>query len=84
MPMIGHVHAERMTTGHHAGARRRTHGRTGVKPVEHHARLGHGIEVRRLDKRMAGKARVAVAMIVGHYQHNVGARLGRCQRQQTA
>ena len=82
--MIGHVHAERMTTGHHAGARRRTHGRTGVKPVEHHTRLGHGVEVRCLDKRMAGKARVAVAMIVGHHQHNIGARLGRCQRQQAA
>ena len=44
----------------------------GVKPIEFHPRLGHRIEVRCADNRVAIEPHVPPAKVVAHNEHDVG------------
>ena len=64
--------------GHEAGSCRRADGRDKER-LEPHALPGEPIQVRRPDLRIAVESQVAVALIVGHDQEDIGPGLGsRC------
>jgi hypothetical protein len=71
-PVPGHAAARRVATRQERGPARRTDLRAGVEVREAHALGGHPVEVRRADRRAAVAAEVAVALVVGQDDDDVG------------
>ena len=85
--MVGDIDAHGIASGHHACASGRTNRSASVETVKDDGPLRHCVKIRGLDVGMTGKATVAVTLIVGEYEKDVGfrgrRRLGRKARVDT-
>ena len=70
--VIGDVGANGIAPGHDAGAGGRADRSGGVEAIEDDGVFGHLVEVGSLDEGMPGVAAIAVALVVGHDENDVG------------
>ena len=72
MAVVGNVGPDGVAAGEDGGAGGGADGSGGVEVVEDDGVLGHVVEVGSLDERVTGVAAVAVALVIGHDEDDVG------------
>lgn len=70
--MVGDVGSDGVAAGHDAGAGGGADGSGGVEAIKDDGVLGHFVEVGSLDEGVPGVAAIAVALVVGHDENDVG------------
>jgi len=79
MTVVGDIGADGMSAGEDGGAGGGANGSGRVEAVEDDRVLGHVVEVGSLDEGMPGVAAVAVALVIGHDENDMGRLRGESQ-----